>query len=234
MDIKKNDLFHVHTYRCGHAENVPDEEYIKKAISIGATGIWFTDHAPFPEDPFGNRMRYAELDEYIETLSILKNKYADKLDVHVGLEIEYFPTYDKKGYYKYLSEKDNIDILLLGQHMAETTPGHYTFGWNKEKLISDEYIALGNALIQGIRSRYFNAVAHPDRIFRRQKKWSEDAEKLSKLIIQTAQQMNIPLEINEESKRQKYHYWNEFWILAAEIQCINGLDAHSLKAIRLL
>jgi histidinol-phosphatase (PHP family) len=53
----------VHTYRCGHAENVSDEEYIKKAISLGASGIWFTDHAPFPGDPFGNRMKYSELDE---------------------------------------------------------------------------------------------------------------------------------------------------------------------------
>ena len=32
-------LFHVHTFRCGHAEMVSDEEYIKKAIDLGATDL---------------------------------------------------------------------------------------------------------------------------------------------------------------------------------------------------
>lgn len=52
IEIKSTDIFHVHTYRCGHAEEVGDEEYVIKAIELGATGIWFTDHAPFPGDPF--------------------------------------------------------------------------------------------------------------------------------------------------------------------------------------
>lgn len=61
LNISHSDIFHVHTYRCGHAENIQDECYIKKAISAGASGIWFTDHAPFPGDPFGGRMKYSEL-----------------------------------------------------------------------------------------------------------------------------------------------------------------------------
>ena len=48
--------FHVHTYRCGHAENISDETYVKKAIELGVKSIWFTDHAPFPDNPFGARM----------------------------------------------------------------------------------------------------------------------------------------------------------------------------------
>ena len=78
-------LFHVHTFRCGHAEIVPDEAYIKKAIKISASDIWFTDHAPFPGNPFRNRMTIDGLSEYISTLSALKEKYADKITVHIGL-----------------------------------------------------------------------------------------------------------------------------------------------------
>lgn len=51
-------LFHVHTYQCGHAENVPDEVYVTRALQLGASDIWFSDHAPFPGNLFGNRMRY--------------------------------------------------------------------------------------------------------------------------------------------------------------------------------
>lgn len=72
MIVCDKDCFHVHTYRCGHAENVSDEKYVKAALDIGATGIWFTDHAPFPGDPFGNRMNYSELDEYLSSLSRLR------------------------------------------------------------------------------------------------------------------------------------------------------------------
>ena len=68
-------LFYVHTFRCGHAKMISDEEYIEKAISLNATDIWFTNHAPFPGNPFGGRMKYEELPEYISTLKGLKKQY---------------------------------------------------------------------------------------------------------------------------------------------------------------
>ena len=33
----EREMFHVHTYRCGHAKNVPDEAICKKAIELGAS-----------------------------------------------------------------------------------------------------------------------------------------------------------------------------------------------------
>ena len=30
--LTDKDIFHVHSFRCGHAEDVSDEAYIKKAI----------------------------------------------------------------------------------------------------------------------------------------------------------------------------------------------------------
>ncbi len=91
-------LFHIHTYRCGHAGNENDEAYILKALELGAKKLTFTDHAPFPENPFGNRMNYEQLDEYISTLSALKEKYREKIKIEIGLEIEYLPDYE--NYYK--------------------------------------------------------------------------------------------------------------------------------------
>ena len=76
---------------------------------------------------------------------------------------------------------------------------HYTFEWDAKRRISEEYVALGNAQIQGLNSGYFNVIAHPDRIFKRQKCWSEKMAKLSEKTINTARQTNTPLEINESS-----------------------------------
>lgn len=51
-------IFYVHTWRCGHASNEPERAYIESAIELKAKSIIFTDHAPFPNDPFTGRMRY--------------------------------------------------------------------------------------------------------------------------------------------------------------------------------
>ena len=61
------EIFHVHTYRCKHASDEDDEAYVKTAVELGAKRIVFTDHAPFPGNPFDHRMQYEELPEYIGT-----------------------------------------------------------------------------------------------------------------------------------------------------------------------
>ena len=228
------ELFHVHTYRCGHAENVPDEEYVKIAIELGADQIWFTDHSPFPDDPFGARMKFAQLDEYLSTLSALKEKYSS-INIHIGLETEYFPNFDSAGFYDQLRSRKEIEILLLGQHMAETScdPPAYSFSESSEYLDENEYRILGNAILQGIRSGYFHAVAHPDRIFRRCSTWTEDMEKMSAEIIRAAIDADIPLEMNLSSVESPELYRKEFWhLVPADAKRITGLDAHSLEQMR--
>jgi len=227
-----NELFHIHTYRCGHAEMIGDEAYIKKALELGKTGIWFTDHAPFPGDPFGHRMAYAGLEEYLRTLSELKEKYAGTIDVRIGLEIEYFPSFDRQGYYSQLKDDPRIDMLLLGQHMAEDEYGTYTFSWDARKKNREEYAALGEAIVRGIKSGYFGIVAHPDRIFRRKKTWDEGMQRTAEEIIQTAYVRIVPLEINLVSLGTKRQFWLEFWNLApADMPYVLGLDAHSIEDV---
>lgn len=228
-------LFHVHTFRCKHAEMVSDEEYIKKAISLGATDIWFTDHAPFPANQFGGRMQYEDLSEYISALKNLEKQYQGKIKIHIGLEIEYFSGYDGSGYYKELFSNPDLEILLLGQHMAEDPEdrSHYTFEWPKEQLLDDEYTALSDAMIAGMKTGYFKVVAHPDRIFRRQKIWTPEMEAVAASIIDAALHCGLPLEKNCSSMRRKHHYWKEFWAIAEEkgVETVIGLDAHTLKRL---
>ena len=206
-------LFHVHTFRCGHAEMISDEEYIQKA-----TDIWFTDYAPFPGNPFGGRMKCEELLEYISTLKGLKKQYQRQIKIHIGLEIEYFSGYDQSGYYKELSSNPDLEILLLGQHMAEDPEDrkHYTFEWPKARLLEDEYTALGDAMITGMKTGCFKIVAHPDRIFRRQKIWTLEMEAVAVRVIDAAVQSGLPLEKICSSMRHKHHYWKEFWEIAEE------------------
>lgn len=42
----QNYNFHTHTFRCGHADLVDEEEYVKEYIAMGFKKIAFTDHCP--------------------------------------------------------------------------------------------------------------------------------------------------------------------------------------------
>ena len=230
MANKKNQnrIFHVHTYRCAHAENVSDEAYVQKALELGAEEIWFTDHAPFPGDPLRSRMRHEQLDEYLATLSTLKERYGGL--VHIGLEIEYFPSFDRQGYYEELLADKRLEVLALGQHIAEDAYGSFTFSWGKERLAQEEYLVLGDAMCEGLRKGYFGVLVHPDRIFRKQKTWTGDMQRMADKIIWAATEKHVPIELNMHSVAVKRHYWPEFWnTLLPESKIIIGLDAHSIS-----
>ena len=226
--MKKDlEIFHVHTYRCKHASDEKDEEYIKKAIDINATKITFTDHAPFPGNPFGNRMAIEELPEYVNTLKSLKEKYSNTIDVQIGLEIEYLPSFN--NYYKWLNESEWFDILMIGQHFYECDKGKYSFNPDNRKISVYEYDGLSRALIMGMDTGYFNVIAHPDRMFRECREWTPEMDKISTILINKAIDKNIILEQNLSSMENEYQYWTQLWDKCTEeVSIIKGIDAHSV------
>ena len=68
----ENEIFHVHTWRCKHASEEQNYKYVEKAIDLGANRIVFTDHCPFPGNPFRSRMDMEQLPEYMSSLLHLK------------------------------------------------------------------------------------------------------------------------------------------------------------------
>lgn len=217
--------FHVHSRRCGHAEDVSDEAYIKRALELGASDIYFSDHAPFPGNPFGNRMDYVQLPEYIHTLHNLKEQYDGIINVHIGLEIEYLPSF--LSYYEEL--QDRLDFMLLGQHFCEVSPLRYSF----QDVLKDEYKYLGQSICQGMETDFFQYVAHPDRCFRYEDIWSKKCEAVAYDMIQTALHHHIILEQNLASMKQPNYYRKEFWnLLEPGNEIILGTDAHKLIDLR--
>lgn len=220
-------VFHVHTYRCGHASNIKDEAYVKRAIELGASSITFTDHAPFPGNPFTNRMKFSELDEYISSLKKLKTEYKGIIDIHIGLEIEYLPSYI--SYFEELRANQDIEILMLGQHHYEISKGIYNY-----MDISDgpEYIGLIKAMCDGIDTGLFDVIAHPDRAFRKQKTWNKEMAVYSRKLIDRALNNNVALEINYRSMKKTEEYWSDFWKMVPEdSSVIYGCDAHAVNDI---
>ena len=84
--------YHTHTFRCLHA-NGEDEEYVKAAIAEGIKILGFSDHAPIPYTngyKSGIRMTPDETDGYFSSIISLREKYADKIAIHIGFEAEYY------------------------------------------------------------------------------------------------------------------------------------------------
>ena len=141
--------YHTHTYRCGHADG-KEEEYVLAAINAGYKVIGFTDHIFI--DGFiqpGIRGDYDELDDYINTVNQLKEKYKDQIEIKLGFESEYAP--HLKDYYKYLLEEKGVDYLINGQHLFLEADN--TFRWVGQ--YEDKYFALNkyvNYVIEAMAS----------------------------------------------------------------------------------
>ena len=128
--VKAN--YHTHTYRCNHATGT-EREYVEMAIQNGIKILGFSDHTPyFFGDDYSAyiRMRMDEMEGYITTVLDLKKEYQKDIEIHVGLEVEYFEDYFDEIYREL--EQYPLEYFLLATHWYgnshETEPyfGIYT------------------------------------------------------------------------------------------------------------
>lgn len=218
--------FHIHTARCGHAAPDPAEAYVKTALELGLKSITFTDHTPFPGDPFRGRMKMEELDDYEKELRELRHKHADRIKIFVGLEVEWMPEFT--SFYKELH--DRFDLLILGQHHTSLPGGRYTFQAEAAKDVA--YNRLIETIPQAMETELFDVVAHPDRRFHYDNQWTKhDSEVRDKIFI-AADYHNVLLERNGALLEDGRNH-GEFWAdLPETVELIYGLDAHSPEDIR--
>ena len=217
--------YHTHTPRCKHAEG-SEREYIEAAIANGFKTLGFSDHTPQPfDDGFvsGIRMDMEELDGYVDTLKALREEYADRIDIRIGLEVEYYPS----CFEKLMREirKRDIDYLILGQHFVpEEQEGFYAGSKTDRTEDIDAYI---DAVIEALETKEFMYLAHPDLIH-----YTGDNEiylSHMKRLCGYARDNEVPLEINGLGMlTDRWYPREDFFKLAVSEGCrfIFGCDAH--------
>lgn len=143
--------YHTHTFRCGHALPNKDEEYVLKAIELGYKNLGFSDHGPFKNIiDEGMRMDFNNgFKDYLSSILSLKEKYKDKININIGLEIEYIK--ERDSYYKELLDLYHLDYLIIGQHMKYDNEANKIFYFRKDDRLSD-FIKYKDDLINGINS----------------------------------------------------------------------------------
>ena len=112
--------YHTHTYRCKHAMG-NDERIVERAINAGIDILGFSDHNPWPHFPAGYdshvRMEPQYLSEYCESVNRLREKYKNQIEIHLGLEAEYFPHHMQE--LMDLKAEHHIEYLIFGAHYDE-------------------------------------------------------------------------------------------------------------------
>ena len=205
MPKKFTESLHTHTFRCGHASGT-EREYIENAIAAGFDTLGFSDHAPYVfRDGYysGFRMRPELQEDYVTTLLALREEYKGKIDIKIGYEAEYYPEFFED--FLKLITRYPVDYLIMGQHFIENEmSGKYSGVSSDDEGYLKQYV---DQVIEGMKTGVYTYVAHPDLM-----NYTGSDEIYAKhysRLIESAKEMNIPLEINLLGVRDHRAYPHE-------------------------
>lgn len=225
--------YHTHTKRCRHASG-EDREYVEKALEAGLCVLGFSDHAPmfFENDNYYSsyRMYLNEAEEYVASIRQLKEEYRDKIEIHTGFELEYYPElFDKTiQYLKALG----AEYFVLGQHYNYNEYedfAHYSGSPTKSIEHFDKYIS---QVLNALKTGEFLYLAHPD-LFHFKGSDEIYTQKMA-YLCREVKKLGYPLEFNLLGFAQHRNYPNKkFWKIAAQMgnQVVIGFDAHTPDAL---
>lgn len=253
--------YHTHTYRCGHAKG-NEEDMIMAAIRNGIEELGLSDHIPLPryrlhllksvpsirslkslislvyamiKNGPNMRMPYKTIDEHLEIINELSEKYQKDIKIYKGFEAEYLEEY--LNYYQSLLLNNKIDYLILGNHFNQHCIHSCYYG--KPNLSKRELYSYCNDVEKAIETNLFSYIAHPDLFMIGYTHFDDDVKTVCQRICMKAKEYDIPLEINGGGmKRSLFSYDGEmlyqypnarFWEIASEVgnKVVIGLDAHN-------
>lgn len=127
---------HTHHDRCGHASGTI-EDYIRAALDSGLTAIGISDHSPYfakeeDQPQPGIAMAKSEFHRYVGEVLKLKEKYAGKIEVLLGVESDFFP--EDIAHYRAAYEPHPFDYIIGSVHQ---TRGISIFNRNRWKKLSE-------------------------------------------------------------------------------------------------
>jgi len=137
-DIMKWDG-HSHTHFCPHGNGDDLALFLERAERLGFTRYTVTEHPPIPDgwlkdEILASRiaMRAGMLPDYFETVRRHKQDYEGRLDVRVGLELDYLPGRD--GYVLDMADRwhKELEDVVMSVHYLPGMNGMRCVDFNVE------------------------------------------------------------------------------------------------------
>ncbi len=237
----KKENYHTHT--TGSDGELTPEELIKLAIKKKFNVLGITDHYPFPGGfrDWGNEY-YS--DKHYEELWELKKKYADKINVLVGVEFDWLKDYKK--WIKKEAIRKKYDYKLISIHFMKAGDEYIPLDWKEEgflkmieknKGIKNLVKKYYGGLRQAIKTGCFDVVAHFDlikiwnknhRYFSGEESWyKKEVTKTLKLI----KKKNMKIDLNTSGWRKPCNEQYPSLSILKEVKKMGipiliGTDAH--------
>lgn len=163
--------YHSHSLYCDGRAGM--EDFVRFALSKGFTSYGFSSHAPLPF-PTAWTMEWDRMEDYLSEFRRLKEKYAGRIELYIGLEIDYLneesnPAADRfrrlpldyriGSVHMLTNEKGEVvDIDVTADVFRNIVDGQ--FGGDLEGVVRLYYIRLRRMLELG----GFDIVGHADKM----------------------------------------------------------------------
>lgn len=224
---------HNHTTLCNHASGTM-EEYIQKAIELGIAVYGFSEHAPMKNFEDGYRLLLCDKEHYETSVSLLQEKYHDKIKILLGYEVDFL-----EGDYILEQIRDTkVDYLIGSVHYLDKwgfdNPEY--IGEYEKKDIDEIWTQYFDAIEKMAQSNLFQIVGHLDLIkvfgFLPKKSFSHYASK----ALEAIKQSNMAVEINAAGLRKpiKEQYPSKELLelcFTLDIPITFSSDAHSVDQV---
>ena len=231
---------HTHHERCGHAEG-GIERYIEAAIERGVGAIGISDHSPYfghkDDHPFpGIAMAASEFPNYVNEVLRLKEKYAGRIEVLLGVESDFFPEHLDK--YKNVYAKYPFDYIIGSVHQVDGVSIFNRNRWKKltaaEKLATKEryYELIGRSA----RSGMFDVLGHIDAMKAYYPAFSDIQTEAVDKTLQLIAECDIAIEINTSGKMKDVGGWYPADVILERahffgVKVTFGSDAHTPERV---
>lgn len=224
---------HNHTPLCNHAIGTPID-YARAAFNQGCKYYGFSDHAPMDFDQ-KYRMSFKDMDDYKESIEMLKAEFKGKMEILFGYEVDYLPGFIDE---RVMSSK--VDYFIGSVHFLN--------GWGfdnpefigeyKNRDIDQIYIDYFEAITDMARYGKFDIVGHIDLIKVFNYKPKKDIKIIASKALKEIKKSGMSVELNSAGLRKpvgEIYPGDEILEMMAQmgIDITLSSDAHSIEQVGL-
>jgi histidinol-phosphatase (PHP family) len=146
---------HTHSRFCDGKEE--PEAYVKQAVELEFHTLGFSSHAPVPfENNFS--LKEEKMDEYFSTIRALDEKYKNRINILLSMEIDYIPGITRT--FAEFSKAGNLDYTIGGVHLVRNKEIEklWFIDGSKQETYDDGLQKLFNGHIRKGVEAYYNQI----------------------------------------------------------------------------
>lgn len=240
--------YHSHSTFCdGRA---PMEDFVREALREGFTAYGFSAHAPLPF-PARWTMEATAMGEYLAEIDRLKTKYAGRIELYAGLEIDYLDERHNPASEQFA--RLPLDFRIGSVHLLRGDDGGWVDIDTPAELFAENLATRLGGDLQRVLLRYYDKLMRMVRtggfeILGHADKLSMTAERLQpgitaqswyrellRAYLELAAAQGLMVEINTKAYEQHGRFFPDAglfaWLRELGIGVLVNSDAHRLERI---